>query len=237
LTFLFFALSIMIVSCRHKLDGINTVNNGNAGGSGGSNGGGPGQTCDPAKIYFQQQVLPILVSNCAMSGCHDESSHQDGVVLTTYEKVMSTAGIRPGRPNDSELYERINDNDPDDRMPQPPRSPLTSEQKQIIFQWISQGAQNLSCQNLCDSNSYTYAGAIKTLITNKCQGCHSGAAASAGIDLGTYAGLKSKVTDGRLWGAINHTAGYSAMPKNGAKLSDCEISQIGKWIEAGSPNN
>jgi mono/diheme cytochrome c family protein len=96
---------------------------------------------------------------------------------------------------------------------------------------------NLTCQSLCDTTNFIFNAVIKPLITDKCQGCHSGTAASGGIDLSTYNGIKAKVTDGRLWGSINHLPGYSPMPKNGNKLSDCEIKQIRKWIEAGSPNN
>ena len=51
-------------------------------------------SCDPNKIYFQQQVLPILVSNCAKSGCHDNASHQDGVILTSYSSVITTADVQ-----------------------------------------------------------------------------------------------------------------------------------------------
>lgn len=221
-------------SCRHDTE-LAPVGGGTGGG--GTGGGGTGVLCDPTKIYFQQQVLPVLLSNCAMSGCHDDASHQGGVVLTSFEKVMSTAGIRPGHPGNSELYERITDTDPDKRMPRPPRSPLSPAQITVIRQWIEQGALNLSCQPSCDSNSFTYSGAIKAIITSKCQGCHSGTTASGGIDLSSYNGVKAKVTDGRLLGAINHQPGFSAMPKNGAKLSECEITQVRKWIEGGSPNN
>jgi mono/diheme cytochrome c family protein len=225
------AIDLFMVSCKHDAELV-PGSMGDTGGTGGNN-----TPCDSTKVYFQQQVLPVLLSNCAMSGCHDDASHQDGVVLTSYAKVMSTADIRPGRPGDSELYERITDNDPSERMPRPPRSPLTAAQISLIRRWIEQGAKDITCQSLCDSNSFTYSGAIKSIIGNKCQGCHSGAAASGGIDLSSYAGVKTKITDGRLWGAINHQSGFSAMPKNGAKLSDCEIAQVRKWIEVGSPNN
>jgi hypothetical protein len=172
-----------------------------------------------------------------MSGCHDDASHQDGVVLTSYAKVMATADVRPGRPDNSDLYEVLIETDPDDRMPRPPRAPLSSAQIGLIRNWIQQGALDLSCQNACDTTVFSYAAVIKPIITTNCQGCHSGTAASAGIDLSTYNGLKAKVTDGRLWGAINHMAGFSAMPKNGPKLSDCDITKIRKWINSGSPNN
>ena len=89
----------------------------------------------------------------------------------------------------------------------------------------------------CDTGNVTYSGAIRNIISNKCQGCHSGANASGGFDYSTYNGVKANADDGKLWGAVNHVQGYSAMPKNGSKLSDCELGQIKKWIDAGAPNN
>jgi hypothetical protein len=227
----FLLLLLTIGSCKHDIPDLADP------GTGGGTGGGTNTPCDSSKVYFQQQILPILVSNCAMSGCHDDASHKEGVILTSYEKVMSTSGIRPGNPGNSDLYEMITETDPGKRMPPPPQNPLTTVQIQLIRDWIQQGAQNLICQSMCDSNVYTYSGAIKTIIGNKCQGCHSGGAALDGIDLSTYNGVKLKVADGKLWGSINHFSGFSAMPKNGAKLSDCEIAQFRKWIEAGSQNN
>jgi hypothetical protein len=150
---------------------------------------------------------------------------------------MATGDIRPGNPGGSDLYKMIIDNDPGDRMPPPPRDPLSAAQRELIRKWIADGAQNLVCASLCDSTVYTFSGAIKPLIEMKCQGCHSSSAAQGGINLSTYNGIKITVDNGRLWGAVNHQIGFSAMPKNGAKLSDCELTQIRKWIEAGAPNN
>jgi uncharacterized membrane protein len=195
-------------------------------------------SCDPDTIYFQQQVLPVLVSNCSMSGCHDDASHQDGVILTSYSAVMNTAEIRPGRPKESELYERITETDIRERMPLTPRPPLSQEQKELIYKWIQQGAKNTSCEQSCDAlAAVTYSQQVRSVITSKCAGCHGGTSPQGGINLTTYAGLKAKVDDGRLWGAINHLTGFSSMPKNGSKLSDCELVQIKKWIDAGAPNN
>lgn len=36
---------------------------------------------------------------------------------------------------------------------------------------------------------------------------------------------------------ITHSNGYSAMPKNGNKLSQCNIAQFKRWIDQGMPNN
>ena len=38
-------------------------------------------------------------------------------------------------------------------------------------------------------------------------------------------------------GTINHASGFSRMPKGGGKLTDCEISQLQKWIDNGILNN
>lgn len=235
---LFFLIIIIafvgLASCKHDVGAV-ADNGGNSNGSGGGTSGGT--TCDTTKVYFQQQVLPILLSNCTMSGCHDVTSHQDGVILTNFQNVMTTAGIRPGRPFDSELYEMIVETDPRKKMPPPPNAPLSSQQIELIFNWIQQGAQDLVCQDLCNANSFTYSGSIQTIISNKCQGCHSGGTPQGSIDLSTYNGVKAKVDDGRLWGAVNHLAGFSAMPKNGNQLSTCEIDQIKNWIAAGATNN
>ncbi len=186
-------------------------------------------SCSPDTAYFQQQVLPIFISNCAVSGCHDAVTREEGMDLSNYNGVMA-AGL-------SDIWKMINE-DPDDRMPPLPRNALSNEQKNTIYKWMQQGGKNNSCQpSACDTANVTYSATIKPIIANKCQGCHSGTAASGGIDLSTHERLKAKVSDGRLWGAVNHLAGYSPMPKGGAKLSDCELGQIKLWIDGGASNN
>jgi len=49
-------------------------------------------------------VLPLLVANCARSGCHDNISRAKGIVLTDYPQVMSTGKVKAGKPADSKLY-------------------------------------------------------------------------------------------------------------------------------------
>jgi uncharacterized membrane protein len=200
--------------------------------------GGATITCHPDTVYFQQQVLPVFISNCAMSGCHDAASRQEGVVLTDYNNIINTGDVRPFNPSNSDIWEKINDNDPSDRMPPPPKNPLSQEQKDLVKKWILQGARNNSCSaSACDVTNVTFNSTIRPTINNKCVGCHSGRAPQGGFSFDTYAGVKAKVDDGRLWGAVNHLPGYSPMPKGGAKLSNCEINQFRKWIEAGAPNN
>lgn len=196
-----------------------------------------GIPCSPDTAYFVNDVLPILVSGCAMSGCHDAASASDGVVLTSYASVMNTADIRPGNPGDSDLYERITDDDLDDRMPPPPMAALSPEQIQTIRLWITQGAKNNYCDNGCDTTSYTFNAVILPMINNNCKGCHSGAQPSGNIRLEDYATIRQAAVNGSLYGAVSHQPGFSPMPQNAAKLPDCNITQIRKWIENGTPNN
>lgn len=216
-------------SCKHELPEP-PVNNG-------SNNGSSNEPCDPNVVYFTLQVLPVLVSNCSLSGCHDEASHEEGVVLTSYNKVMATGEVKRGNPGESKLYRVIADTDHDDRMPPPPQNPLTQEQKELIFKWIQQGSQNLFCKNSCEASVTSFSGAISPLINTKCVGCHSGGSPQGGIDLTTYVSIKAQVENGKLWGSVSHQPGFSPMPRNGVKLSDCELTQIKNWIDAGALNN
>ncbi len=229
----------LMSACKHEIPQPQVVNN-NGGGNGGGGGGGGGiniNPCDSDSVYFNLQVLPILISNCSMSGCHDAASHQDGVVLTSYQTVMNSGIVQPGDPNDGDLIEAITETDPDDVMPPPPASPLSPQQIQLIQTWIAQGAQNLNCNNGCDTLNFTWSGTIRPLIQTKCQGCHQGSSPGGGVNLSNYAGVSDAAFDGSLLGSVEHAVGWSAMPKNSAQLPACEIIQIRKWVNAGAPNN
>ena len=109
--------------------------------------------------------------------------------------------------------------------------------KNKIYKWINQGASNNYCAGNCDTAAYTYSGVIRNIIQNKCAGCHNPASVGGNVDLSNYAGVNTVALNGKLYGSIIHQSGFSPMPKNAAKLSDCEIKQIQKWISAGALNN
>ena len=183
-------------------------------------------------VCFEAEVLPIFQSSCAKSGCHDVTTHEEGYVLDSYQHIMKK-GIKPGEPFDSELFEVILSGE----MPPKGNPDLTDEQKITIGKWIKQGAKNTTGCSSCDTSQYTYSGAVTVVMQDNCTGCHSGSNPSAGIDLSTYKGVRKVALDGRLMGSITWAPGYSRMPKNAAKLDDCSITQVGKWVDAGAPNN
>ncbi|WP_459074975.1 hypothetical protein [Halocola ammonii] len=214
---------------------------GSGGGSGGGGGGGSDDDCDPDVVYFQQDVLPIFQSSCALSGCHDATTAQEGIILTDYNNIIQTGDIEGGDLDAGKVWEMITEtdiDDPEDRMPPLPNEALSPEQIEAIQTWILQGAQNNSCESSgCDTLNVTYSGTIRPLIENRCEGCHSGSTPSGGISYETYEGVAEVAADGRLLGAINWDPDYANMPQNGDQLSQCNIDKIRIWIENGYPND
>ncbi len=194
-------------------------------------------TCDPDTTYFQNQVLPIFQSSCALSGCHDATTAEHDLILSDYSHIISSGHIEPGDASDSEIYEKITEEDDDDRMPPAPFPRLSSESIALIRNWINQGALNNHCDTDCDTTVFTYSGAIRSIIQQNCVGCHNSSFSNAGVVLDSYQGVAAIANDGRLLGTISHSAGFIPMPFNAAKLPDCKIAQVRKWIEAGSLNN
>ncbi|AKQ46025.1 hypothetical protein TH63_10860 [Rufibacter radiotolerans] len=89
----------------------------------------------------------------------------------------------------------------------------------------------------CDTNNVTYSGTVAGIIAANCNSCHSTAVATNGVVLDNHARLKQYADNGKLMGVINHAPGFPPMPQGGAKLSDCNIAKIKKWVDAGAPNN
>jgi len=83
----------------------------------------------------------------------------------------------------------------------------------------------------------SYAQKVVPILQTSCYGCHSGSFPSGNQLMGTYAADKAMAQSGKLYGTISHAGGYSPMPKGGAKLSNCQIATIKKWIDAGMLNN
>jgi uncharacterized membrane protein len=190
------------------------------------------QMGDPsAAICFERDILPIFNSKCAMSGCHDAGTAAEGYDLSNYKKIVSD-GIVKGKPNSSELYEVVADNE----MPPKGYTKLSDAEKQMLYDWIADGAKNgINCAVKCDSAVSGFTAVIQPMMTKYCVGCHAYPNASAQVELSGYIGVKNAINQGLLK-SLDHS-GYYPMPKGGAKLSDCEINQVRNWIQRGAPND
>jgi len=218
---------ILFFSCRHEV-----LPEPPPSGGGGTGGGGTVS----GKVCFESDVLPIFVSTCAKSGCHDAASRKEGYVLDNYANIIKK-GIVPGKATSSELY-KVLYKAGSERMPEPPNPELTVAQKNIIGTWINEGAENtVNCGTSCDTTSFTFAARVNPILQNNCTGCHNAANAQGGVNLAGWSAVKVYADKGNLYGSIAHLPGYKAMPQGSPKMSDCNIRVIQKWIQAGALNN
>lgn len=89
----------------------------------------------------------------------------------------------------------------------------------------------------CNTENMKYSTDILPIISANCYGCHGNGTVTNGIDLDGYAKLKIQAGNGDLVGAVSHAAGYTPMPYNAPKLSDCDINKIKSWVQNGAPDN
>lgn len=99
-----------------------------------------------AAVDFNRDIRPILSDKCF--ACHgpDEHERKADLRLDTKEGAFADLGgyfaIVPGKPEASEVWNRIDHDDPDEIMPPPKfHKELTTEEKQLIETWIKEGAE------------------------------------------------------------------------------------------------
>lgn len=195
-------------------------------------------------ICFKQDILPIFLSSCATTDCHDVVTHEEGYVLTDYAHIMGKReGIVPFNPQKSEIYEKITESESEDRMPPSPRPRLSTEQIATIRQWIEEGAIDSDCQGKgCDTlSAISYSQHILPIIQNNCVSCHNSTPANGGILLNSYTNVTNSINSKRngtplLIGAIRQENGFVAMPQS-YRLTDCQVRTIELWVEQGMLNN
>ncbi|HEX3893972.1 MAG TPA: DUF1553 domain-containing protein [Terracidiphilus sp.] len=108
----------------------------------------PTATAAGQHLDFNQDVQPILASNCF--SCHgpDPEMRKGGLRLDLEESAFRKRSghpdaIIPGHPDQSELIKRIESKDPHYLMPQSPQGeakPMTTADIAILKQWIKEGA-------------------------------------------------------------------------------------------------
>lgn len=98
---------------------------------------------------FQRDILPILSKNCF--ACHgpDEEHREGGLRLDLQTGAVAklesgVQAIVPGKPDESELIVRIQEEDETLRMPPPKHGPmLKPEQQKLLKAWIRDGGKYL----------------------------------------------------------------------------------------------
>lgn len=99
------------------------------------------------KVDFTRDVRPILANHCFKCHGPDEVARKGKLRLDVRDEAIKPGKseeipIVPGKPDKSELVERVFTENEDDVMPPPAtKKPLTSEQKDILKRWIAEGAE------------------------------------------------------------------------------------------------
>lgn len=107
-------------------------------------------------------------------------------------------------------------------------------EEELYPDWTNTGADTTGC----DTTDVSFVTTIKPILDQNCaiSGCHDAASSgNSGYDLSTYAGVN--LSKDRIVGAVRQQTGFSAMPKGGAKLNNCQVSQISAWVTEGAKNN
>ncbi len=103
----------------------------------------------PKPASFQTDIQPILNSRCVP--CHGTAVAQGGILLASYENVMSARTVKgkrplvvPGSPAESWLYTLSATDQPHFRMPPDSvnMTPLPKNELEVLARWITQGAKN-----------------------------------------------------------------------------------------------
>lgn len=196
-------------------------------------GGGGGGYVNPLAC-FSRDILPVLTSRCASTGCHDQITHEEGYVFSSYSTTMTA--VSAGNPDNSKLYEVITKAGGEEKMPPAGKPQLTTAEIDSIRNWISYGALNAYCGETCDTiNPITFSGTIWPIMQTSCTGCHSGASPSGGVLLANYTNVSAAAANGSLLNSLKG-AGVTKMPL-GSSFSTCRIRQFGIWINNGHLKN
>ncbi|MAC94992.1 MAG: hypothetical protein CMC96_05790 [Flavobacteriales bacterium] len=88
-----------------------------------------GTPCNVVSVSFSKDIMPLIQTECAISGCHVQGGAGNGV-FENYQNIKSK--VDNGSLNNRVLVQRD----------MPPSSPLSNCQIEFIEEWIKQGAPN-----------------------------------------------------------------------------------------------
>lgn len=91
----------------------------------------------------------------------------------------------------------------------------------------------------CDTSDVKYSVQVSGILDLRCNGCHGGPNASAGIRLDNYSDIKNYIdqTGTTFVSSIEQDGNASPMPQGQPRIPDCEINQIKIWVANGYPEN
>ncbi|MCB0643522.1 MAG: hypothetical protein KDC44_17870 [Phaeodactylibacter sp.] len=103
------------------------------------------------------------------------------------------------------------------------------DNKEDLYQYIQQVD--------CTATAATFATDVDPILATYCQLCHSNSRQDGNVNLEGYQNVKPYVENGKLYGTMNHDAGFLIMPTSGVKVSFCELEKVRLWIANGALND
>jgi len=100
-----------------------------------------------AKVEFNRDIRPIFSDTCFQCHGPDEKQRKSGLRLDSRAEGLKAGksgavAIVPGKPEASEIIKRILTTDEEDLMPPTKlHKPLTALQKELLKQWVAEGAE------------------------------------------------------------------------------------------------
>lgn len=89
-----------------------------------------------AAVDFAHDVLPILKTHCVK--CHANGTYKGSFSIDTKTSLLESKTVEPGKPDDSDLIQRVTSKDPDVQMP--PEGPrLKDEEVATLKKWVAEG--------------------------------------------------------------------------------------------------
>lgn len=182
----------------------------------------------------QNKAMAVINSRCV--SCHNPENSKGGIdYLSDVSSLLFYRMIVPRDPGSSILYQVIQEG------VMPPAGSLSDEEITAINDWINEGFNSnapVKAPPVVSTNlEAKYSNILKNVFTQRCNGCHSSAAARGGVVLDTYAATRNVVTAG----VPNSSALYTALLPGG-KMADkgvtgAELGVIRDWIMSGAQNN
>lgn len=176
-----------------------------------------------APLTYYSHAKALIDSRCVT--CHNDGG-QAPFPLATYEQVATkksamTYSLETGS------------------MPVLGFAPLSATERELLLQWLDEGALRGEPDTAAGQTPYTYYGHTKAIIEQKCANCHS-PGEIAPFSLTDYDSVYA------VRAAVQHQIDTGAMPpwpptdgylrlKNSRALSDEETAIISSWIAAGAP--
>ena len=89
----------------------------------------------PQAVSFKDQLMPLLNSKCALSGCHVSGAHKPYMTTgISYQEIVNGGFVNTLVPKESIIYKKIN-GEMKEFIP-------SAADRQLLYDWIRNGAPN-----------------------------------------------------------------------------------------------